>query len=404
MKTIHKKFVIHKKKPIFVCGIDVHKHEMTIALYSANERELEYTKALPFATNPEGLAVFWNYCSKYQPTGFVCEATGVYHHTLVNFLRDQAKHSNWPFEIMIVNPADAAAIPGGAKNDKVDAIRLAKYYWHGLLKHGHHYQKTFDSLKSLFRYADKIERERTKLKNRIKKDLDRNGFRPRGLNLNNDWVIDMLDDFCVFSDTFGKFIEIQSTSANLKGYLKYLTKYKERFEPFYTIKLESTYKILVRQNIFELKLKTARKTLMNIEIEKILQDTVVLRHHAHNLSTIPGISKYNAVWLLVESGNINRFLNARSYLSYAGVAPNIKSSANKVYSAHINRRSNKFMRTMFYNAAVVVTNITKQPSGLKSYADRMKRRKEGRLKVAYCNVAAKIARIAYGILKTNKSK
>jgi transposase len=399
MTTSHKKLVIRKKKPIFVCGIDVHKHEMTVALYSASNRNLEFNRALNFDTTNESLTKFWNYIKKYKPLGFVCEATGIYHHTLVNFLRNQQNQASWSYEVTIVNPADAAAIPGKPKNDKVDAIRLAKYYWHGLLKHGHHYQKTFDKLKSLFRYLNKLEKEKTQLKNRIKKELDREGFRPRQLNLNNEWILALLEDYCSFPGEFIQFIENLKKSP--PKYYSLLIKHISNFEPYFNCFLSDTCKILTKQNLFEIKLKMARETLMNIEIEKTIADTTVLRHHAHNLSTIPGLSKISALWFLVEIGNISRFPNVRSFLSYAGVSPSIKSSAGKVYSAHINRQSNKYLRTLLYNAAVVVCNITKKKSGLKIYAERIKRRKAGRSTLIYCTVASKIARIAYSILKNN---
>ena len=146
-------------------------------------------------------------------------------------------------------------------------------------------------------------------------------------------------------------------------------------------------------------MKTARETLIQVEIEKIIAESTIIRNHAYNLSTIPGFSKTSALWFLVECGSIARFPNVRSFLSYAGVSPTVKSSAGKIYSAHINRHSNKYLRSMLYNAAKVVCNITKEKSGLKIYAERVKRRKNGRGKLNTCIVASKIARIAYSILK-----
>ena len=136
---------------------------------------------------------------------------------------------------MIVNPTAAAEIPGKAKNDKVDAQRLAKYYWNGLLKHGHHYQQTYDKLKSLFRYVSKLEKERTQLKNRIKKELDREGFRPRQLNFNNDWVIALIEGFCSFSGNFGECIIQEKAATITKPHIKYTDKHISNFEPYFLI-------------------------------------------------------------------------------------------------------------------------------------------------------------------------
>ena len=90
----------------------------------------------------------------------------------------------------------------------------------------------------------------------------------------------------------------------------------------------------------------------------------------------------------------------RQFLAYCGCAPRIVSSAGKVYSAHISRHSNSYLRTIFYNAAVVVCNLVKKESTLREYAKRtIERKRSVSMTLVYCLVAAKIARITYAILK-----
>ena len=87
-------------------------------------------------------------------------------------------------------------------------------------------------------------------------------------------------------------------------------------------------------------------------MEKALQSRFLLRDQAYALSTIPGISPRAALWLIAELGGINRFSNLREFLSYCGYVPRVAKSANIIYSAHTSRHSNKFIRGIFYQAAI----------------------------------------------------
>ena len=120
-------------------------------------------------------------------------------------------------------------------------------------------------------------------------------------------------------------------------------------------------KRLIGQN---LTLGECLKSLLAIEIDQMLVDRPGLRQRAHVLSSIPGISPFSAVWILAEIGSIQRFPTKSQLLAYCGCYPRIVSSAGKVYSAHIFRHSNAYLRTIFYNAAVVTCNLLKENSDL----------------------------------------
>ena len=159
---------------------------------------------------------------------------------------------------------------------------------------------------------------------------------------------------------------------------------------------------MIRQDLTELGFKTARKSLLAVEIDQLILERAALRQNAFNLSTIPGISPFSAVWILAEIGNISQFKSIRQFLSYCGCSPRIVSSAGKLYSAHISKHSNSYLRTIFYNAAVVVCNLVKKESVLKEYAKRtVSRKRSSSMTLAYCTVSAKIARISYAVLKNS---
>jgi len=403
MEDIEFKFSVNWTKSFFFCGLDVHKHELAVAIYSKDDSQSEFLKTNVFSVDSAGLERFWNFAKKYRPCGFVMEATGIYHHIIFNFLKIKRTGIHWPFKITVVNPADAAGLPGRQKFDKIDAENLARYLAMGLLKNGKPIIQVLEDLKAIFRMASKLERDRTALKNRIKKTLDRAGIRPRKLDLNNEWVCELLYQFIEQDKPLGVFIAGNIDKIDvLKAHRHKILKNISNFAPYFEFSLTSAQRTLIRQNLVELDFKTARKSLLAIEIDQLILERPGLRRHAHNLASIPGISPFSATWILAEVGNIRQFPSVKQYLAYCGCCPRIVSSAGKVYSAHISRHSNSYLRTIFYNAAVVLCNLVKKESVLKEYATRIVKRKSLRArKLAYCIVAAKIAKVSYYLLQKN---
>jgi transposase len=403
MEEVEFKFLVDYTKPAFYCGLDVHKYELAVAVYCKDDSQSELLKTNIFSVDSAGLNRFWSFVSKFRPEGFVMEATGIYHHVIYRFLVKKREHIAWSFKILVVNPADASGIPNRQKNDKIDAENLAKYLAMGLLKSGKPVIEIIEDLKAIFRMALRIERDRTALKNRIKKTLDRAGIRPKGLDLNLDWVREFLHYFIGEETTLGGSItQIQADLEILKSHRHKIFKNAKKFVPYYDFSLSHAQRSMVRQDLVELDFKTARKRLLAVEIDQLILERPALRQEAYNLSTIPGISPFSAVWILAEIGNIRQFHNVKQFLAYCGCAPRIVSSAGKTYSAHISRHSNSYLRTIFYNAAVVLCNLEKKDSVLKEYGKRIIERKQSvSMTLVYCIVAAKIARISYALLKTS---
>ncbi|MBD3254814.1 MAG: IS110 family transposase [Candidatus Lokiarchaeota archaeon] len=404
MEEVEFKFSVDYSKPAFYCGLDVHKYELAVAVYCQDDSQSEFLKTNVFTVDNTGLAQFWNFVRKYRPDGFAMEATGIYHHVVYKFLMNKRESVDWPFKILVVNPADASGIPNRQKFDRIDAELLARYLAKDLLTSGKAVIEVMEDIKAVFRMALRIEKDRTALKNRIKKTLDRAGIRPKGLNLNHDWVREFLHFFIEEKQTLIECLNnIKEDNGILKTHRHKILKNVKKFVPYGDFDLTNIQRSMIRQDLIELGLKTARKSLLTVEIDQAIVDHSALRQQAYNLSTIPGISPFSAVWILAEIGHINQFKSMRQFLSYCGCSPRVVSSAGKVYSAHVSRHSNSYLRTIFYNAAVEVCNFVKKDSLLKQYATRtLYRKRSASLKLAYCHVAAKIARISYAILKKSK--
>ena len=403
MEEIEFKFLVDYTKPAFYCGLDVHKYELAVAVYCRDDSHSEFLKTNVFTVDSNGLNNFWNFVRKFRPEGFAMEATGIYHHVIYRFLMNQRQIEDWSFRIVVVNPADASGIPNKQKFDKIDAENLAKYLAMDLLQSGKAVIEIIEDLKAIFRMALRIEKDRTALKNRIKKTLDRAGIRPKGFDLNLEWTREFLHYFLELDSSLGECIkEIKAEQEVLPSHRYKIFKNIKKFIPYYDFKLSLAQRSMIRQDLIELGFKTARKSLLAVEIDQLILERPGLRQKAYNLSTIPGISPFSAVWILAEIGNINQFPSINNFISYCGCTPRIVSSAGKIYSAHISKHSNSFLRTIFYNAAKVVCNLVKKESSLKAYALRTLNRKSSTSKtLVFCIVAAKIAKITYAILRDN---
>lgn len=382
------------------CGIDVHKHQLAVAIFATDDAGHDLVKSETFATTPQGLNDFWQFVQPYRPKGFAMEATGIYHHQVVVFLDAQRLHAAWQFEITIINPVDAKALPGRQKNDRVDAEQLARYLHAGLLRGTSRISTPIEDLKGVFRLAAQIEVNRTSLKNRVKKTLDRAGIRPRTFDLDADWARDLLFRLTDHSGPLRALMDAASADDNhpLAPHRAKLARHRPSFEPFLDLTLTPTQQALIRQDLADLDFQTARKDLLAVEVDRVVSSRPGLAALVEQLATVPGLSSFTAAWIVAEIGSVARFRTVRQFLSFCGCCPRVVSSAGRVYQAHVTRRSNRYLRAIFFRAAMVVCNIVKQASPLKTYARRVILIKR-QWKLACSLVAAKIARVTYAIMR-----
>lgn len=394
-------FYVDYPEETWYCGLDVHKHKLAVALYSTGVKGSNGLKTAIFSVDADGLNQFWNFVKRYRPLRFAMEATGIYHHLPYNFLTEKSSSADWKFEIIVINPADAAGIPGRPQNDKVDSENLAKYLANGLLKKGKPVVQVLEDLKSIFRMGHRLTKDTAALKNRIKKNLDRAGLRMKKLDLSSLWVGQLLYHFINQEKPLGEFLsEAIGEGRPLEKHRYIIAKNMELFQPYLAYGLNFAQRVLIRQDLVDLDFKTGRKAVLEVEIEQMLLDYPQLRRHAFNLASIPGISKTTAVWILAEIGSVAQFKDYRSFTAYCGCCPRVVSSADKVYSAHASRHSNVYLRKIFYSASHNICSVLKADSELKRYAERIFERKSHfSKKLAIYTVATKLARTTYAILK-----
>jgi transposase len=89
-----------------------------------------------------------------------------------------------------------------------------------------------------------------------------------------------------------------------------------------------------------------------------------------------GIAHYSAILLLNEIGDVNRFPSADKLVSYAGLAPSQRQSADHTYHGHITRQGNSYIRWILIEAAQHASRFDPQ---LKPFYERIATRR-GRLR------------------------
>jgi len=401
MTTTTLEFSEHLDNTRFFCGLDVHKRQLAVAIYGKDDAGHEYVKCETFGTDTRSLEALFAFTSRFQPKCYGMEATNVYHHVIATMLEEKAKVVDWTYDIFVFNPADATGIPGYHKHDRLDATQIARYIASGLLKPGRAINVVLEDMRAIFRMAARLSEDRTAIKNRIKKTLDRAGIRPEGLNLNMQWVIELLSALCDHEGTLKELLDGLGTRPGFpERHVTTINRNANKFEPYLNMSLTAGQRALIKQDLVELDFKTARIALLAVEVDHVIATRPGLRQSIMNIASIPGLTPFSAAWLVSEVGPVSRYPTHRKFSAYCGCCERVVNSAGKTYSAHILRRSNKFARTILFNAARVLCFAVKKDSVLKQYSKRVLARKGGKgIILAYCTIATKLSRIIYVMLR-----
>jgi transposase len=116
------------------------------------------------------------------------------------------------------------------------------------------------------------------------------------------------------------------------------------------------------------------------------------------LDSIPGIAAWSAVALVLEIGDPVRFTDVRQLVAWAGLDPRVDVSGDGVIARGISHRGNAHLRTILF--PLVMAAMHHNPI-ISAFVQR--KIAEGKpKKVAMVAGAAKLLRIAYALLVTNK--
>lgn len=187
------------------------------------------------------------------------------------------------------------------KTDTLDAKTIAHCLRTGFIATAYIPPKTIMEQRNILRHRMSLRKEITRYKNKIHAILLRNGI-----------------PHSDYSDLFGA------------GGMRFLRSLTLSDSEQYSL---TSYLNIVETLIYE-KTQTAEK------IETLCKNNP----HAMLLTSIPGISYYSAMIILIEIGEIHRFPHPKKLCSYAGLVPRTIQSGNHVYHGRILKECNQNLK------------------------------------------------------------
>ena len=247
-------------------------------------------------------------------THVAMESTGVYWKPVFNILEED-------FEIILVNARHIKNVPGH-KTDKKDSRWITKLLLSGLLKGSFIPKLPIRELRDLTRYKRKLVEQISSEKNRIQKILEDGNIKLSSVVSNMSGVVatKIIDELISGEEDVSKLVshrhgKMQSSEEDLaKSLVGKLTAH-HRFM------LET-----IKESIKEKELLISK---LDRQIEAHLKSNE-LELDRDLLSSIPGVGKEGAVYILAEIGNdMEVFANEQHLSSWAGMCPGNNESAGK---------------------------------------------------------------------------
>lgn len=337
----------------------------------------------------------------------ILEATGFYHQPLLISLKEAG------FFVSVINPLKMkrfcqALSFRNIKTDKADSEHIAEYglmYWNELNDY-YEDELPYKELRELNRTYQHYINQRVTQINFLDKEIERRhpGLKKLIPHASRDFSKDKLLDFIerwpnnndIIKRTEKQFIKDYENWANKKGYHPNANKAKT----IYSNALESIPTISSRNS------KTNANVLDSIKILRVINKTlnniltqmkeIASELEEYNVAIeFSGIGEKLAVQIVAEIGDMRKFKNKKSLISFAGIdAPPYQSGTFNGTDRKISKRGNKILRKILY-LAVVCMKSSKNPNN-EIYKYVMKKEDEGKAKNV-ANIAGinKFLRIYY---------
>lgn len=320
-----------------IVGLDLHLRRSVGTVMDVNGRVVKQER---FTTSREGLAAF---LKGVQHARIALEASG-YCHPWVDYLESLGH------EVTVAHPRKVRLIAESSiKTDKVDSEALAQLLRLGYLPASYVPGKPLRELRELARHRTKLGQERSRIKVRIRAEMNR-----RGLAIDSP-----------FSMAGRKEL------ANLR--------------------------IPAVDNFLEQLSLVGRQVK---ECEERLAAAEAKHPHIGLLQTIAGVGLYTASVAVAGLGEVSRFRDAEKAVSYAGLAPSIYQSDLTERRGGITKRGPADLRRALCEAAWVHVGCCPDSDISRLYR-RVYRRTRCKQK-AITAAAAKLVRIMYAMMRDNQ--
>jgi transposase len=332
-----------KKVKVFV-GMDLHKSTTTFCAKDYEGNILDEKKVI---TNPSEISNFIH--SLKGSSSLVMEPVSQWH-----FYADMIE--GFGVDVHLAHPTKVKAIASAKiKTDTIDSRVLADLLRANLIPEAYRSPLHVRDWKELSRSRASLVHDRTQMKNRVHAILFKNALESP------------------FGDLFGKKGRKWLEDINLPSFYR---------------RSISSYLSLIDKYMEEIK-------ILENHIDSLVDETCDIK----NLMSIPGIGFVNALTIMAEIGDIERFPSARQLQSYAGLVPSTHSSGNITRHGRITKQGSKWLRYAMIEAAHVQTRCRKI-QGFNWYYQRIRIRKNAQ--TAAVATARKLLAVVWRVLTDNR--
>ncbi|MEN2258574.1 IS110 family transposase [Paraclostridium benzoelyticum] len=290
------------------------------------------------------------------------ESTGVYHLFLFHFLCDKK------FDVFTINPLITNSNKNSGirkvKNDKTDALSIAKTYKFQDIKLSSKFDSSLYSLKSLCREYYKVTDTKSTYKKKLSNDLRLifPGYSNIFSNITSKTSIEILKFHSMPNDILSakKDDLLNILLMSKKGIAYAEDKYSKLISAAKSAKIigipsANIYmKLISTINIienFEFQIK-----LILSEIQKLLSSNQIPQSIVTNiklLQSIPGIGELTAITIISEIGYITNFTKAKHLVAFLGIDPSVNEFGKfKDTNKHISKRGTRIGRRALYSVAL----------------------------------------------------
>ena len=396
-------------------GIDISKEKFTICALEQGSKII--WKPFDVSLNKRKVEEFLEKLEKLkEKVKITMEATGKYHLPILYELKDRG------YFVAVINPLKMKQFCRAlnfrkAKNDNIDAKQIAEYglmYWKELEEYKID-EDNYMVVKELNRSYQHYMELRINQINFIDQTIHQTfpGIKKLIPHNSGDFSKDKLLDFLekwwhkdlVLEKTEEEFIEEYKTWAKEKRYHPNANKAKAIYKLAEdSISTQPSHNSKIETNIREgINLIKQINQILNSILSQMIEISEPLEEY-QEAKKFSGISEKLAVQIVAEFGDLSKFKNKKSLISFIGIdAPPYESGNFKADQRKISKRGNTILRKVGYQAMKCMMSA-KDPKN-EIYKYMIKKEKEGKAKKV-CKFAGlnKFLRIYYARVMESKAE
>jgi transposase len=319
-------------------GIDVHRDTVVVSVRRQFRKRVEDVETRTFETFHDGLVAMTLWLEQQRIEVVGLESTGVYWQPVVQAIQKRLPSVT----VWLVNPTQVKKV-AGRKSDVSDSQWLSKLVMYGLVSPSFVPSLYLQELRKLTRYRTKLTADCARVKNRIIKELERNGLKLATVCSD---VLGKTGRALLDAMLAGKVLDEADIEERAYGSLRNCVPDLARAlkDP-----ISPCTAIILRQMLR--RLDDIKDDIANLEseIRKLLQP---IADDVARLDQIPGIDEIAAAAIVAETGpDMSVFPSAKHLASWGGLSPGSEESAGKAKQAPT-RKGNKYLRTILVQAAL----------------------------------------------------